>query len=1161
MTKIYSTGPYYDDFADEKGFHQIMFKPGYAVQSRELTQMQTILRKQIERFGNHVFKNGSVVIPGNSFADLNVSYVSVASTFDGVTINPELFLNRVIVGATSGVRASVKYYINNTSLPTTFYISYISGGMFGSTPNGFLEFLSGEELYIENASTVRAVISDGGTGRGQMAFINEGVYYVNGAFAFVPKQQIVIDAFGSAPNCHILLQINEQIIDETTDETLLDPAQGSYNYAAPGADRVTILMNLVAVPIGSTLPENSIELMRYVDGELQMHSTRPKYSELDKALAERTFDESGNYIVNGFSSSIKEHTDSNKMVYEVSPGKAYVRGFIAENQSKKQIVVDRARTAKSIKTTKVDMRPTFGSYIFVQNIKGGFAIKQHEEVTIWESADALDATAVQIGTAKVYGIDYHAGDPVSANAIYKVWLYDIKYEIGHTSDDIGGLRFSGGQASVCHKIQVPGATGTFSVGSIVTQITGAATVSYWEFSTATLYIFRHTKSSPIPVRGEVITSGDASGQCTLKAIVISEGLSSLIFNLPKQYSKSIKTNGLYELDYTAQSELTITTDPTGAGSTVISTGTIDPIEVGTFLAFQPSGVVSNSLFQLPTTTTLQITGGPASQTIKIYCNINKKNIAPRIKTRATKTLNLVSQTGDIELQDTDIIRLISIVDSVGDITNRYELDNGQRDYIYLRGLCKLNAGSQNPSGAVTVTYEHYEHGAQGDFFCVDSYESDPTFLSNMPVYIADNGYSYNLSQSIDFRPSAGASNSLLGVGAKRNDIIQTATSFITNLDFFVGRMDVIVIDSTGVLSVVEGIPAETPILPNIGADKFGLDVITVQPYTRTPDSNQKRRVGISRKTMGDIDSMSKRIDRLENYATITQDEADVLDYEILDAESGLSRFKTGYLVESFDAPLNVARTTTDQWSSQFIGKTLSAGLEELIIPLEIYSTNNVYNNNGVLTKNFAEVPLIQQPLSSRVTNLNPFLVISWNGNLQINPVDDVWVDILQKPNIFESRTEFIDIFVPAPPAPPAPTPPVPPPAPAPAPIPAPVVSTPPVIPVPSPPPPVPPAPPVVVPPPQPPPVPPPPVIPPAPPVKPPRPPRCRPAPPVIRPPIVLPQPVPPWADVFGGETWAGINKDGKVIRSNVGGPGEPESFVTWLPPGTLITKELIRTLQ
>jgi hypothetical protein len=77
MTKIYSTGPYYDDFDETKGFHQIMFKPGYAVQSRELTQMQTILRKQIERFGNHIFRNGSVVIPGNSFADLAVSYIQV----------------------------------------------------------------------------------------------------------------------------------------------------------------------------------------------------------------------------------------------------------------------------------------------------------------------------------------------------------------------------------------------------------------------------------------------------------------------------------------------------------------------------------------------------------------------------------------------------------------------------------------------------------------------------------------------------------------------------------------------------------------------------------------------------------------------------------------------------------------------------------------------------------------------------------------------------------------------------------------------------------------------------------------------------------------------------------------------------------------------------
>ena len=41
------------------------FRPGYPVQARELTTLQSILQDQIESFGSHVFKEGSVVIPGN----------------------------------------------------------------------------------------------------------------------------------------------------------------------------------------------------------------------------------------------------------------------------------------------------------------------------------------------------------------------------------------------------------------------------------------------------------------------------------------------------------------------------------------------------------------------------------------------------------------------------------------------------------------------------------------------------------------------------------------------------------------------------------------------------------------------------------------------------------------------------------------------------------------------------------------------------------------------------------------------------------------------------------------------------------------------------------------------------------------------------------------
>ena len=56
--------PYYDDFSEDSQYHRILFRPGYAVQARELTQLQTIFQNQIERFGKHIFKEGAIVIPG-----------------------------------------------------------------------------------------------------------------------------------------------------------------------------------------------------------------------------------------------------------------------------------------------------------------------------------------------------------------------------------------------------------------------------------------------------------------------------------------------------------------------------------------------------------------------------------------------------------------------------------------------------------------------------------------------------------------------------------------------------------------------------------------------------------------------------------------------------------------------------------------------------------------------------------------------------------------------------------------------------------------------------------------------------------------------------------------------------------------------------------------
>ena len=71
--------PYYDDFEKADNFYKVLFRPGRPVQARELTTLQSILQNQVESFGKHVFKEGSLVIPGNVSYDDNYNSVKIDS--------------------------------------------------------------------------------------------------------------------------------------------------------------------------------------------------------------------------------------------------------------------------------------------------------------------------------------------------------------------------------------------------------------------------------------------------------------------------------------------------------------------------------------------------------------------------------------------------------------------------------------------------------------------------------------------------------------------------------------------------------------------------------------------------------------------------------------------------------------------------------------------------------------------------------------------------------------------------------------------------------------------------------------------------------------------------------------------------------------------------
>ena len=88
-----NVSPYYDDFDEADNFHKVLFRPGYAIQARELTQLQSILQNQVERHGNHMFKEGSIVIPGQlSYSD-SFQTLQLASTFASEEIDPSQYFD------------------------------------------------------------------------------------------------------------------------------------------------------------------------------------------------------------------------------------------------------------------------------------------------------------------------------------------------------------------------------------------------------------------------------------------------------------------------------------------------------------------------------------------------------------------------------------------------------------------------------------------------------------------------------------------------------------------------------------------------------------------------------------------------------------------------------------------------------------------------------------------------------------------------------------------------------------------------------------------------------------------------------------------------------------------------------------------------------------
>ena len=525
-----SVSPYFDDFDANKNYVRVLYKPGVAVQARELTQSQTILQNQIKSVGNFLFKDGAKVTGPKPIINLDARTVKLkVNTAGGTPLNLDVLQNTFVTSADSAVIGLVEFVFaaddpnigdppsivislkryNSTNdgmfdenITLDFYQDYTNAlakttpdftavtaaditknavtslSQFSTTaildnPNTSIEVgdllihpgLTKKIYVVAVISTTQLELSDlpeVTIGSENISFVNkasnptsiltqdDATFYKSGYFVKCINQRIVPNKRTSLPTKLVALLSDQQIITSDDDVSLLDPALESSNYFAPGADRLKIDLNLTSLDVvdgqAAENSENLIPLIYFNRGKIEYIAEISNDAELDKKLAERTYDESGSYVVSPFQITPEstEETDD-QLRFTISPGKAYVGGLVVRTIDATRVAIPKPTTTE----TKVgyNINTTYGNYFRVANVlqslinpadlEASSMFLELHNVTKPTNSDTLVGTIAFKnleydtyigGDAPQYKLFYHSYSPV--REVPATWdLWSAKYGI------------------------------------------------------------------------------------------------------------------------------------------------------------------------------------------------------------------------------------------------------------------------------------------------------------------------------------------------------------------------------------------------------------------------------------------------------------------------------------------------------------------------------------------------------------------------------------------------------------------------------------------------------------------------------------------------------------------------------------------------------------
>jgi hypothetical protein len=340
----------YRDYYDENdGYHRVLFNSGRALQARELIELQTIIQEEISRFGGNVFKEGALVKPGGVTVDNKVEFVRFTET----SIVPSDI--QTLTHDESGIKAKV---LSVDVESKTIYVQYTDtlGAGGGETAP---RFAVGDRL---EAGEVAA------SGLSTWAYFASGDYFVQGHFVHAVGGEMIIDpegtsyldADGRSTPIDIGFKIEEVVFTESEDPELYDNQGDVVNQTSPGAHRYKII--LTPSTREQSNENNFVFVARVLNGEITREVTsHDGYNRINKLLAQRTKEESGDYVVQDFTAVFEDKNDQ-ELILDVSEGIAYVDGYRLDI-GRTEINVPRAQSSKKLDLDNIPA--SYGNWVYL----------------------------------------------------------------------------------------------------------------------------------------------------------------------------------------------------------------------------------------------------------------------------------------------------------------------------------------------------------------------------------------------------------------------------------------------------------------------------------------------------------------------------------------------------------------------------------------------------------------------------------------------------------------------------------------------------------------------------------------------------------------------------------------------------------------------------